>query len=292
MVEPPAHNRAVPGSSPGGPIVSGGRYPSEGNGELMDYQMEGISPPAIMRGQLKLLFELNQLDIKVAALRGAFEKVPVRREELETLLGQRKVGLQGKTARLAEMEKSKRDKEGEVQLSESRIAEFKTKLSQIKTNKEYQSALKEIEETKKSNKLLEDQTLQLMTDAETVKKEVTDDETALKLSLENYEKESNELRSEEARLKEAIAQVEQERARLVGAVDPKILDKYYRVKKIRAEAVTFVEGATCMGCHMHIPPQLFIEIKKFQAVHTCPSCHRILYLQETKTESTKENRAS
>lgn len=231
-----------------------------------------------MKDQLKLIFELNQLDLKIHEFEDRLERIPARRDEIEALLQEKKTALEGKSGESARLEKTKRDKEGEVALAEARLTEFQTKLSQIKTNKEYQAALKEIAETKKSDKAIEDEILELMTRIDTLKKEQQELDETLKGASESFEKERGELEAEEKKLRAGMTEVEQERQKILSQVEASVLGQYQKIKKVRKEAVTFVEGGTCRGCNMHIPPQLYIEIQKSKAVHTCPSCHRILYL--------------
>ena len=65
---------------------------------------------------------------------------------------------------------------------------------------------------------------------------------------------------------------------LVGAVDGDLRRRYEMIFSRRGGvAVVAVRGGTCQGCHMHVPPQLFNELKKFRDVRQCPNCHRILY---------------
>ena len=54
------------------------------------------------------------------------------------------------------------------------------------------------------------------------------------------------------------------------------------MKSLNALAVTEVRDEVCQGCHMNIPPQLFVEIKKKDKLIQCPQCRRILYYKSTE----------
>ena len=43
-------------------------------------------------------------------------------------------------------------------------------------------------------------------------------------------------------------------------------------------AVVTVNNGTCGGCHMHVPPQDLIEIRRSASVRVCANCQRILYV--------------
>lgn len=241
-----------------------------------------------MKNQLQHLFQLNQLDLKIHELEDGLAAIPVRQGEIEAALSEKRNALELKTNALAELEKTKRDKEGEVAMAEARLKDFQGKLSQIKTNKEYQAALKELTDTKKSNKAIEDQILELMTSAEALKKEKEELEVSLKDLETSFEKERQDLESKEKSLQGMILEVDQEKQKILSQLDAKVLSTYQRIKKVKRDAVSFVEGGVCQGCFMNIPPQLYIEIQKTTAVHSCPSCSRILYLQKWQLEGTSQ----
>lgn len=245
-----------------------------------------------MKDQLRLIFELNQMDLKMDEIREFLEGIPARREKEEGEIRERKTVLEERSTRLAEIEKLRREKEGEVELSESRLKEFQGKLSQIKTNKEYQAALKEIAETKKTDKTIEDQILELMTKADSLKQEKKEFEEALAAKLASYEEEKGKLEAEEKRFLGLVRELEDERKKHLASIDPKVLALYQKIKRVRRDAVAFVDRGACQGCNMNVPPQLYIEIQKLKAVHACPSCHRILYLQEWQEGERKAKEAS
>ncbi|MBI3540585.1 MAG: hypothetical protein HY073_00285 [Deltaproteobacteria bacterium] len=238
-----------------------------------------------MKSQLQHLFQLNQLDLKIHEFEDTLASIPGRQGEIESLLGEKRKALELKTKILAELEKTKRDKEGDVAMAEARLKDFQGKLSQIKTNKEYQAALKELADTKKGNKAIEDQILEAMTSIEAIKKEKEEIESSLKEQETSFEKERQDLEAKERSLQGAILEVDQEKQKILAQLDAKILSVYQRIKKVKRDAVSFVEGGVCQGCFMNIPPQLYIEIQKTTAVHSCPSCSRILYLQKWQLET-------
>jgi len=233
-----------------------------------------------LKDQLRIIFNLSQLDLKIHESRTSLENIPILREELEKDLEAKRVGVAEKAKVFAELEKAKKDKEREVETMDVRLKDFEGNLSQIKTNKEYQAATKEIADSKKIKKGVEDQILEVMTRLETLKTEIQTLEEPLKSAEAAFEKQNAELDEEEKNLAQAIAKVEEARSGLLKQIDTNLLALYQKVKKMRREVMAFVEGGACQGCNMRVPPQLHIEIQKLKTVHSCPSCHRILYLRE------------
>ena len=52
------------------------------------------------------------------------------------------------------------------------------------------------------------------------------------------------------------------------------------MKKHKGLAVTEVVNSVCQGCFLHIPPQLYVEIKINQSIKYCPQCGRILFFKQ------------
>lgn len=233
-----------------------------------------------MKEQITLIFALHELDLKAQKFQTALEAIEPELGELKTLVASHRSFVEEKSAKMSELEDQKRSKEREVEIAEIRLKDFQGKLSAIKTNKEYQAALKEISETKKLNKAMEDQILELMTQLDALKTERQAAEEALSGASTTFEKRANELNSEAERLRGMLGEIEKEKEEIAGRIEPSLLAQYRRVRRGRSEAVSGVVGGTCQGCRMRIPPQLYIEIQRMKTIHTCPSCQRILFLPE------------
>jgi predicted nucleic acid-binding Zn-ribbon protein len=245
-----------------------------------------------LKEQITLIFALHEQDLKAQNLQKALDAIAPELQQLETLVATNRSQAEQKSAKMAELETVKRSKERDVETSEARQKDFQGKLSTIKTNKEYQAALKEISETKKINKATEDQILEVMTQLDGLKTEKQAVDEALQSSEANLEKRRAELSAESERLMGMLREVQSEKQVIAAKVDPALMAQYQRVRKGRPEAVSEVSGGTCQGCRMKIPPQLYIEIQKMKTIHACPSCQRLLYMPEwleKKPEPKTEN---
>lgn len=233
-----------------------------------------------MKPELQKIFDLAQHDIKILSLQKELESLQQVRDELDQSLSRKKGELEAKSGAFKELEKKRMDAEGEVQLMTSRIKEFEGKLNQIKTNKEYQAALKEITEMRKGIKEKEDVVLQAMTEIEAVKKEVETLTEESQIQLQEITKQRQEADEKEQNLQSQIEALQAERSQLLPAVDTALLNHYERIKKSRPEAVAMVDQGVCQGCFRKIPPQLLNEIRKGATIHPCPACSRLLFLPD------------
>jgi hypothetical protein len=70
------------------------------------------------------------------------------------------------------------------------------------------------------------------------------------------------------------------REELVGNLELNLLRRYLMIKEKRIGlAVVPIIGGTCSGCSMNIPPQVFNEVLTNEQIISCPSCSRILYVE-------------
>jgi len=158
----------------------------------------------------------------------------------------------------------------------------------LKTNKEYQAHLFEIEQARKEKDKLEDKILQFMERAETILKEQEEVQTRLQDLTRDMEKEKVELESLGARLTDEVATVDQQKQTLVGTLDKRIYHRYSTLKSsLKLLVVAQVRGGTCLGCQLQIPPQLVASVRRSDQLLTCPYCHRILYAEDALHEATE-----
>src|SRR5690606_1825277 len=90
---------------------------------------------------------------------------------------------------------------------------------------------------------------------------------------------SSEINGELAKLDGSLGELNGERSRFLGDIDRQILSRYDRVRKARAGvALVAAVSGRCSGCNMMVPPQMFNELHRGTELHSCPSCHRILFM--------------
>ena len=231
-----------------------------------------------IQDQLKLLYQLSQLDQQIAEVRLKNEHIPVRRREIEQLIEERGQGRSALQAKVTQMETEQRDLETEWQASRERLTEFEARMNQLKSNREYQAALKEISEIKKSSKEMEEKKLKIAAEKIPLQEELKKLEEAWQGDQEKLEEEFQGLAEEEKQIEQEILVIEEKKKELFAGIEADYLARYHRIQETRSYAVTLVDNGICHACNMKIPPQLFIEIQRFVKFPTCPSCKRILYL--------------
>ncbi len=282
MVEPPAHNRSVPGSSPGRPRLLSLPIYFPHPFDFPNRNHPWLAPKVgdNMKEVLRKVLELHFQDQKIIKLREKLEKIPFIKEELERRMNEKRQAFQENTNLYQELEKQRLVAERDSDHSRARIQTLESQLPLIKTEREFEASTKEITESKRNIKALEEKLIQLMgqledgkTIKDTLEVPLQDAEIAFGHDQTNLDEEARNFSKE-------IADLERKREELLAVVDKKLLVTYQKTLKVRREAMVSLESGVCRGCHMKVPPQLFIEIHKALTVHSCPSCHRLLYLPE------------
>jgi predicted nucleic acid-binding Zn-ribbon protein len=88
----------------------------------------------------------------------------------------------------------------------------------------------------------------------------------------------DKIRASAAVEKELRAAREKRRA-LTSGINTFLLQEYERIFSRRGRvAVVALVNEACQGCHMHLPPQMCLELQRHPKLTFCPHCHRILFV--------------
>jgi len=231
--------------------------------------------------ELRTIYEVQLIETQIMESEKKRFSAPKKIEEMNRELGElREVAEKEKTV-IDELERERRKKEKELDAEKDKIKKIESKLYDVKTNKEYQALLKEIEMAKETNDKTEEDILILMDRIEDLKKDY--------ISIaERLQKREIELKEETERtnkylqnMDKTLAELKKQRDAMLGVVNDELKKTYFNlIEKRGGLAVVNVKNGVCLGCYMSIPPQLFIEVTKNSRLITCPSCNRIFYFKE------------
>ena len=228
--------------------------------------------------QIEMLAQIQEKDRKLEGLRQQIMEGPKRIQENEQELDRLLQRLEKEKGRIEETNKLQRQFEGEVEDGFERIKKSKARLLTIKNNKEYQAVLKEIDETEKAIKDKEDKILGIMEEREQLQQTLDEKAKDLSAIRDRVGKEVKSIQAEVDHARQRLSEEEKEREGVAKVVDSGILAKYENLRIARGGiAVSEVLNATCSGCNMNIPPQMYNELQRRDALRFCPNCERIIY---------------
>jgi predicted nucleic acid-binding Zn-ribbon protein len=230
--------------------------------------------------QLRLLRELQDVDLQLKAIEADKERYPMEMKNLDEKLASEKEMSKQKKERIELLEKERRQKEGDLELEQERIKKAQSKLYDIKTNKEYQALLTEIETLKEVDSQREIEILEIMDEIDELKKEYGGVEKALLEMEERIGAEKRQLEESLGEADSALATKKRKRTMITKKLSPELMGLYQTLKEKRRTAVVPARFGTCQGCNVRIPPQMFNEVQRNEAIIVCPSCNRILYWED------------
>ncbi len=214
--------------------------------------------------------EVASMDLELATLR---QTVTTARAERDARDGER------------------RELEHRLEDEEAKMKDRRMRLNRVRNEKELSALRHEIEVGKEANQQLEAQVLGLIQTVETLDAALAEQQGALTALDEKF---TIELENHRQRIAELTGEVEGERAardQVAEGLNQELRAKYEQIFSRRGgTAVVEIRNGTCLGCHMHVPPQFFNELLKFRDVRLCPNCHRILIWRPEAAESAASGR--
>jgi len=199
-------------------------------------------------------------------------------QDLEQAVEQR--ALEAKRLRESYSEAKARQSQTERELAEveDKMKDRRMRLQRIRSEKELQATQREIDNMKERIGQLEEQELAALEETESLAAQSSAAETSLKEGEQALERERAELVARTSSLAQEIDRDGVARGQLAASLDEGLRSRYELLFARRGgTAVVAVRDGACLGCHMHIPPQLFNQILKGEQVFNCPACQRMLF---------------
>lgn len=231
-----------------------------------------------IRDSLAILAALQQADAAIEEIGRQLAGVDERVAALDDQLVAFEQKLTDGLAQLETLKKQYRSDEDEVKTIENRIVKSEEKLRAVKTNKEYQGMLKEIDELKLKKAAIEDQMIEMLERIESAEAQAA----SLRADLADMRGEIGERQAEIQRQADEqrrdLETLNQKRDAIWADLEPKMQKIYTRARQQgRGVAVAAVIDAVCQACRMNLPPQRFIELLRMDTMQMCPHCQRIIY---------------
>ncbi|PIR00386.1 MAG: hypothetical protein COV66_06550 [Nitrospinae bacterium CG11_big_fil_rev_8_21_14_0_20_45_15] len=238
-----------------------------------------------MNPQLKLLVSLQKIKDSAMVLEKSLAAIPGQikggagfRDEKQKLLKEAQDEIDA-------LKKKRRDLESAVQNENDHMAKIKVKLPNVKTNKEYQAIIAEVDVVKEKVSKIEDQELEVMEILESKEKALPAIKKACQEEEEKFKAYEKKKAVEAERVKAELEGLALERAKITDHLEKAWLKKFDQLTKAR-EGVAVVEllKNICGGCHQHILPQTIVNAKIGKDIQECSSCLRLLYWVEESEE--------
>ena len=234
-----------------------------------------------MKDKIKDLIKIQEYDNRIENIIKTQKEAPLKVQKLQETLNTLEATLQEDQTNLENIQKEKRKSERDTQELDGKVEKSNEKLSNIKSNKEYRAVLKEIDDLKHHKFQIEEVTLQILEKIETMENRIKSNEDEFTKSKEQCRLDKAKIDVEMQALEKELRNLQQERLAISQSADAEFLKKYQFLRERRnGQGISAVVGGVCQTCHLGLPPQKFNELKKCDALVTCPHCNRIIYWAE------------
>ena len=234
-----------------------------------------------MNGDLELLLKLQNIDYDLGELERSKEYIPDMMENLRKEISDTENKLTAVTDSLTAARLEQKDVEITLKEKQEKLKALQARMMAIKTNKEYDALVSEIDKIKSDIDTLENRAMELMENIETWEKKSDGVNGQASKVRKMNEEQLASLQEQIDSVGSKIKIKEEERQELVGKINRRAISVYERIRRGKGgAAVVAVKKRACGACFKALPPQRIQEIKLGEQIITCDSCGRMLIWTE------------
>ncbi|MBW2736875.1 MAG: hypothetical protein JRH20_31210, partial [Deltaproteobacteria bacterium] len=220
-----------------------------------------------MREQLKLLEELQVLDLQLLESEEALTALPSKLQSMKDDVQSVELLLEGDQQRLTETRAYRDELQQAIEHDRELLNKAKIKLAAVRTSKEYMAVQREFETNRKLTSEREEEFTKLDTAVKESEAAIEEKQGQLADLEQHVTEEAKEIEAELAKVEQANSGKREAREEKAQLVQKALARKYDRIRRLRGGigVVRAAEGA-CSGCHMRLPPQLYNILQRNETI--------------------------
>jgi predicted nucleic acid-binding Zn-ribbon protein len=231
-----------------------------------------------VQAELEQLLVLQDRQQKIRQIQAEVKTLPLQRQSLENQLAATAAAVATLKQKGQQLEMDRKRLELDAGTRQESISRLRTQQYETRKNDEFRAMGNEIERYEKEIRLIEDQELDLMEQAEKLKVELTDEEKKASASRESIARQMTDLEEKGKALESRLKELTIERSALAEKTDEDILVRFERLFASKGDAaIVALDHEVCTGCHMKVTTQTAHRVKNGKEIVSCEQCGRILY---------------
>ncbi len=240
-----------------------------------------------MNENLMHLIALQKIDTETQKVLQSRKDLPLRLARLDTDFAAVREALEEERNRLEVKNQTHRELEEALKKGMEQLRKTRDRIHEVKSNKEYQAVLKEIETLEQKHGIVEDKIITILEEIDTMKTSLAIREGEFQASGRRYEEEREKLEKRIGSIESQLQERQRQGESMREKIPKNVLKRYDMTKNVnQGLAVVSAWKETCDGCHMSIPPQLYNELlEDTEELIMCPNCRRIIYWYDQNKES-------
>ncbi len=238
-----------------------------------------------MLSDLEMLLQLQNIDYDLGELERSKEYIPDMMENLRHEISEAEQAYESTKKELEESKVLQGNLELEISAKQEELEKLKSRMMSIKTNKEYDALISQIDAVKEAINEKESQVLELIEKVEKMEGSIGDLKEKADEVKEQNAQQLSILQEKMDSVGTKITMKEDERNNIAVRVPKRTMSVYERVRKNRGgDVVITVKKRACGACYKALPPHRIQEIKRGDQIITCDNCGRMLVWQDGISE--------
>ncbi|MDD2897788.1 MAG: C4-type zinc ribbon domain-containing protein [Desulfuromonadaceae bacterium] len=233
-----------------------------------------------MKKKLDMLEELQEVDQQIDALKEAQSGLEAELSGINQGVERVREEVALLEVNLTKLESEKAELESTHAAELENITRSESNMKEIKTNKEFQAVGREITAARKQVTDLEELLLQKISQIEESSTELAAKKSTCDELAENSAQRVAAKQAEIDAIQSKIDADIERRENVTKGMPASLVKKFTILREQRrGRALAIARDGYCMGCNMHLPPQLYNNLYKYEELLACPHCQRILILK-------------
>ena len=239
----------------------------------------------VMQQELQKLLKLQVIDYDLGELERSKEYIPDMMENLKTEMKEAKERFETAHAELEAAKLKQSQLELNIKSKETDLQKYQQQMMSIKTNKEYDALVSEIDLIKGSISTMESELLETIDLITTIEKNIGEYNEKMTQLEENNSKQLAILHEKIDSIGDKVSDKVSERDNISTSIPRNLLSVYDRVRQGKGgSAVVSVKKRACGACYKALTPKKIQDIRKGTRILTCDNCGRMLYWDSDDSE--------
>ncbi len=237
-----------------------------------------------MNPELSQLLSLQEVDLEIKRITEEVASLPSGQQMIEDQFAESVKEHLDRQAELESTVASRAGIEADLATENQKHEKFKADLMKARNEKEYATAVREIDASKKAISTFENDLIKLMERIETLEVELKAQSPEMESRRLEVDRQIEEIATAAARSQKQLDLLVADRANLYATLSGRVRATYDRLSRLR-NGVVLAEARdySCQACRMKIRPQVFNDIRRGEEIIPCESCGRVLFFRAKVT---------
>lgn len=237
-----------------------------------------------MQNEIEILLKLQTIDYDLGELERSKEYLPDMMENLHRELHDATHKLAETSERHEAARLRQKTLELDIKTREQELQKYQQQMMSIKTNKEYDALVSEIDAIKAAISTAETELLETIEAIGITEKEIGQLRERHSQIQENNTRQLGILQEKIDSIGEKVASKEADRQQMISGVPKPTLAAYERVRRGKGgQVVVMVRKRACGSCFKALTPKKIQEVKRNDRINTCDACGCLLYWEESES---------